>query len=181
MESKKKLIIIVGIIVVLIAVLAVFLMNNNDEMAKAAAEESIEISTTSGGMHKNNESFYITVHVRSDKYDESLFDGKPIYVNLTDDNGTVKSYNLTLNYSSVNVEDLDESTRYNVTVYFPGGDGLPAKYFSGYEWTSSSFTLTSEGYGNPNDQPDTDSDSEVSDEPVVDRPDTDIAGRNLWT
>lgn len=146
-----------------------------------SAGEDNESYTTSCFAYTSldNGEWYIYVQVLSDSSENCS--GKPIFINVTDSSGNVKSYNMTTSpvdnenidsslEGQVNITDgIKENETYTVSVYFPGDDKLPSM-----EYEETVNTILEYSPVEEEDTPDTVSsddagDSDVSSEPVVPR------------
>ena len=193
MNYKHIIFVFLVIVIVLsslTSVSAIFGLFEQNDTSATADEEGDDIDIIIRPGIDEDDSFYFYIGITSSKYDSGEFLDKQMYVNLTDDNGTTTTYNLTIfwnesysfGYPGVLIDDLPEASRYNVSVYFPGGDGLPPKHYVSWAHTEDSF-MDQDNHRNDSVKYDisqsSDDDLEVSDEPIVHRVDTEITGRDV--
>ena len=171
--------------ILLFSLVLLMIVSSLNMVSAGDDDESYMTDCFVSAMLDDNLDWYINIQVYTNSSENCS--GRPIFINVTDSSGNVKSYNLTTSPmydeefdvsrdGEVNItEGIKENETYTVSIYFPGDDKLPSMIYNETVNTTVDYPVVEEedtddlNTAPTEDTYDESYDSEVSSEPVVPR------------
>ena len=171
--------------ILLFSLVLLMIVSSLNMVSAGNDDESYMTDCFVSAMLDDNLDWYINIQVYTNSSENCS--GRPIFINVTDSSGNVKSYNLTTSPmydeefdvsrdGEVNItEGIKENETYTVSIYFPGDDKLPSMIYNETVNTTVDYPVVEEedtddlNTAPTEDTYDESYDSEVSSEPVVPR------------
>lgn len=161
--------------ILLISIVLVIIVSSLNMVSAGEDNETYITDCFVSATLDDNFDWYINIQVYSNSSENCS--GRPIFINVTDSSGNVKSYNLTtspmydeeFDFSldgEVNITDgIKENETYTVSIYFPGDDKLPSMEYEETVNTTVDYSPV-ENEDSSNTVPSEDTQEDTYDEPT---------------